>query len=225
MRLPFSQSDFFAVFERYNVVVWPAQLLLYLLAIVAVVLAFRRTREASRGVYAILAVFWIWMGVVYHAGFFAAINPLARFMAAVFLLQGAVFVSLAVRRKPAVISPENGFNGWMGGSLIAIGLVIYPILNIAAGHAYPALPSFGLPCPTTIFTLGIMIWGLRALPASTFIIPLLWTGVGTSAALQLGVPEDLTLLVAMFGSVAAIAWHELRHMMNPPEFADETVKR
>ena len=122
--LPFTRSEFFSVFARYNESVWPAQVFLYVLALAAIVLAFRRTREASRGVHAILAILWIWMGAVYHAGFFAEINPLAPAIAVVFLLQGVLFIWLSARKSPVVVSPEYNVSGWIGGGLVVLGLMI-----------------------------------------------------------------------------------------------------
>lgn len=67
---------------------------------------------------------------------------------------------------------------------------------MAAGHRYPVTPTFGLPCPTTILTIGLLAWtGFRTSPA-LWIVPLLWTMVGGSAATLLGMHEDLALPVA-----------------------------
>jgi len=67
---------------------------------------------------------------------------------------------------------------------------------MAFGHRYPRVPTFGLPCPTTIFTLGILLLASFPFPKSVFIVPFLWSVVGTSAAFQLGVLQDLSLLVS-----------------------------
>ena len=64
------------------------------------------------------------------------------------------------------------------------------------GHTYPSNPTFGLPCPTTIFTFGILIWTVKKIQIYVVIIPLLWSLIGFSAALNLGVKEDFGLLIA-----------------------------
>jgi len=204
MTLPFSRTEFFSVFTGYNESVWPAQAVLYALAIAAVVLNLRKSAAAARGTYAVLAVLWLWMGVVYHAGFFAAINPMALVFAVFFVVQAALFVVLAVRPRAAAFAPQRDLEGWAGGALVALGLLIYPLLSIAAGHQYPAQPTFGLPCPTTIFTLGILLWGHGTVPRVVFVIPVLWAVVGTVAAIQLGVIEDLSLTLSL--AVVALVW-------------------
>lgn len=194
--LPFSPSEFFAVFARYNDAVWPAQLALYALAIIALLLALRRSSGASRGAHTILAVLWIWMGVVYHAGFFAEVNPAAIVFAGVFVVQGFLFIGLAARRNVLFV-PRNDLAGWTGAGLVILGLVVYPLMSAAAGHHYPAQPTFGLPCPTTIFTLGMLLWAIDTTPRHVLVVPLLWAATGTLAALKLGVTEDLSLVLSL----------------------------
>lgn len=195
--MPFSPTEFFAVFASYNERVWPTQLVLYGLAIIAVLLILRRSASAGRVTFTALAVLWLWMGVVYHAAFFADINPAAFVFAAFFVVQSAAFALVAVRSKKAAFRPQRDIEGWAGGALIALGLVVYPILSIAAGHSYPAQPTFGLPCPTTIFTLGILLWARRTMHWAVFVIPILWAAIGTVGAMQLGVIEDLSLTFSL----------------------------
>lgn len=84
-------------------------------------------------------------------------------------------------------------------------LILYPLLGHLLGHRYPALPTFGLPCPTTIFTLGLLLFAAPPLPRSAFVVPVLWAGVGSIAAFKLGVLQDLGLMVAgLIGIAAAI---------------------
>jgi hypothetical protein len=90
----------------------------------------------------------------------------------------------------------------VGGLLILYAIAIYPIVGHVSGHRYPAMPTFGTPCPTTIFTLGLLIWTSQRPPWRAMFVPLLWTIVGSVAALQLAVPQDYGLAVA--GLLAAI---------------------
>lgn len=208
--LPFSRAEFFAVFARYNEAVWPAQFALCALAVVAVVLSQRRSYRASRGAFVILAVLWLWMGVVYHAGFFAEVNPAAFIFAGVFIVEALLLLQLSTR-KNVMFAPHNNAPGWAGALLVALGLIIYPMLSVAAGHVYPGQPTFGLPCPTTIFTVGVLVWALPTVPRRVFVIPMLWSLVGTVGAFQLSVPEDLSLLLTL----AVVAFVAIAHKKTP----------
>jgi hypothetical protein len=83
-----------------------------------------------------------------------------------------------------------------GALLVGYALIGYPLLASLLGQQFPATPTFGLPCPTTIFTLGVLLWLQRPAPVFLLIIPLAWSVIGTAAALQLDVREDFGLLVA-----------------------------
>jgi hypothetical protein len=83
-------------------------------------------------------------------------------------------------------------------------MVVYPLLGSAFGHAYPRSPTFGLPCPTTIFTFGLLLWTDTKLPKNVLIITFLWSLIGSSAALTLGIFEDTGLLVSGILGVALI---------------------
>jgi uncharacterized membrane protein HdeD (DUF308 family) len=211
--IPFSRADFFEVFARYNETMWPAQVVLYVLAIVGVASAVRHSKDSGRGAFAVLAILWLWMGLFYHAAFFASINRVARLFAVAFVAQGLIFAGLSAKRDAEPISPQNNFEGWAGGALIFVGLVGYPVLSVLAGHLYPYQPTIGLPCPTTIFTLGLLIWGWESVPKYALVIPMFWAFIGTTAAFQLGVPEDL--LLALSAIVVGIA----AHMRRPAEQA------
>jgi hypothetical protein len=213
MRLPFSSEQFFEVFGRYNEAVWPAQAGLLLLALIAVAAAVRGSGSGRprRIVAAILALLWAWMGLVYHIGFFRQINPAATVFGGLFIGQAALLVWYGLRRDALHFGIPGAARGAAGAALIAYALLIYPVLGAAAGHGYPAAPTFGLPCPTTIFTLGLLLWTTRPAPWPVLIVPIAWAVVGTSAALQLGVIEDLGLPVAAL--VVAVA--ALRDRMSP----------
>ncbi len=45
------------------------------LTLIVVALPFRDTAASARGIAALLAFLWAWMGLAYHFAFFTAINP------------------------------------------------------------------------------------------------------------------------------------------------------
>jgi hypothetical protein len=54
---------------------------------------------------------------------------------------------------------------------VVFALVLYPVIGYTFGHIYPSSPTFGLPCPTTIFTFGIFLWSDKRLPVAILVIP------------------------------------------------------
>jgi Family of unknown function (DUF6064) len=200
--VPFTVAQFFAVFARYNSAVWPAQVILVVLALVAIALAVRSRAWSDRAVAGVLGLLWVWMGVVYHWTFFRAINPAAAIFGGLFVLEGTALLVSGGVRHDLRFRARRTVRGLVGALLLVFALGVYPLLGYAAGHRYPATPTFGLPCPTTIFTLGLLLWVERPMPKALFLVPLAWSALGASAALQLAVREDLGLFAA--GALAGL---------------------
>jgi uncharacterized protein DUF6064 len=205
MKLPFTVEQFFDTLVRYNLSVWPMQIILIGLAIAVIILLFRARYYNSRLIAAVLSFFWAWMAIAYHFTFFTAINPAASFFGGFFLVGALWFAWIGVLKNKLQFSLHGGIRAWLGGLLIVFSLIIYPLIGFLFGHRYPATPTFGLPCPTTIFTLGILLFGVVPFPRSVFIVPVLWSAIGSFAAFQLRVPQDYGLLIAgLIGLMAAI---------------------
>lgn len=198
------------MFADYNRAIWPGQLVLYALGVGLVLLAYRGRAGASRWVALGLAALWAWAGAVYHLGFFRTINPTAVAFGAAFLAQAMLLVAWGLRARAPAFGRVQGTPGWLGGVLLGYALFGYPLLGWALGHRYPASPTFGVPCPTTIATLGLLVWVRPSPPWWVFPVPLAWAGVGTTAALSLGMREDLGLLGAG-AATAAWLWHRRVH--------------
>lgn len=194
MNLPFTADQFIQVFIAYNTAVWPMQIILNFMALAAIAVVLLRVKCAAKISFAILCVLWLWTGLVYHLGFFSPINPAAKVFAVLCLIQALIFGLLA---KNAHITFQAGWDlrTWIGGLLITYGLFVYPLLGWFLGHRFPASPTFGAPCPATIFTFGLLLWA-RNLPRWSVIIPALWSVIGFTAALTMGIQEDYGLLIA-----------------------------
>ncbi len=204
MELPFSVTEFLAVFRAYNLAIWPGQIALYLLGAGLVFLALRGSAGWNRwGITAGLALLWAWMGIVYHLLFFMDINPAARLFGAAFLLQAILWVVWAGRSGGLAFRPTDARRRSIGWLLLGYAFLIYPVLNVAFGHGFPTMPTFGAPCPTTIATLGLLAWASPRPPWYVWVIPILWALVGTSAAFSLGIREDLGLVAAAVLALAA----------------------
>ena len=86
MPLPFTADAFFEVFARYNAATWPVVVGLWVAAAGALLAVVREPgARSSRLASAVLAGLWLWGGVVYHATYFASINPAAWGFAALFV--------------------------------------------------------------------------------------------------------------------------------------------
>ncbi|MEW5913385.1 MAG: DUF6064 family protein [Thermodesulfobacteriota bacterium] len=206
MELPFSSAQFLELFRTYNQALWPAHVAAYALGLLAVVLALGGRPWRSRLATAILAAMWLVNGAAYHMAFFTRINPAAWGFGGLFLLGGLAFLWAGVVRGRLRLGLQGGWAGWAGALCLIYGLILYPLL----GRGWPYTPAFGLaPCPTTIFTWGLLLWTRERPPLYTLLAPLVWSLIGFTAALKLGIREDTFLLAAGLGG-AFLVWRKGR---------------
>lgn len=198
--MPFTEQAFFQVFQRYNDGIWPAQLVLYAVAILAVALARRGTSSDGRYVAGSLALLWAWAALAYHAAFFSALTGMALVFAALFLIQSALLVWYGVVRPERALSATGRPLRAVGAVVIAYALVLYPIIALMSGQRYPAMPTFGAPCPIALFTLGILMW-MRSSRVTLYVIPVLWALIATQVAVRFRVYEDFGLTLAAFVAI------------------------
>jgi len=196
MALPFTTRDFFAVFAGYNAEIWPAQIVAYLLGGLVLIAVTLRWRHAASFALGVLAVFWAWNGIAYHFYHFAIINPAAYGFTALFLAQAGLLAAAAFYSEPLRVEPARPLYAVVAWALILYAVAVYEWLGHLAGHGLMDGPMFGVaPCPTAIFTIGILLLLRGAGLTVLAIIPIIWGLIGTTAAFLLNVPEDLGLTV------------------------------
>ena len=182
------------------------QIILVALALASMLFAQKGSNHSSRIVAGILAILWLWMGVVYHWLFFSSINGAAIIFGAIFVLQAVLFLSAGVSGDELSFRFRPDLSGATGILLMIYALVIYPVLGFVFGHKYPHSPTFGLPCPTVIFTFGLLLWTNKRVPLYILLIPFAWSLLGFSAAFLFGMFEDVGLVIAGFMAVSLLLW-------------------
>jgi hypothetical protein len=206
VQLPFTKEQFFDLLAAYNEALWPALVALWIATIVASVLLFSCRRAPDRWISGLLAAHWIWSALAYHVAFFTRINPAAWLFAVLFFLQGALFFWWGVVQGRLSFAPSR--NAWapVAWVLIAYSL-LYPGINAVQHLSVSRIPAFGVPCPTMIFTAGVL---MLATPRSWRVssIPVIWSVVGGSAAFLLAVTADYALPIAGM-ALAAYSWQRL----------------
>jgi hypothetical protein len=193
MQLPFTTEQFFDLFVAYNQALWPAVVALWAASVI-VALRLSARHPHDRWVSALLVVHWVWSALAYHVAFFTGINPAAWLFAALFFGQAALFFRVGVVQRRLSFAPWG--SGWapLAWGLIAYSLA-YPAINTLDHRSLLRIPTFRLPCPTTIFTAGVL---MLATPRrwSLSVVPVIWSAIGGSAAFLLGVRADIALPIA-----------------------------
>jgi Family of unknown function (DUF6064) len=192
--LPFTPDQFFGIFAEYNRTFLFVVVVLWVGSAGALAAAWRDPPRHSRALTLVLGVLWAWNAGAYHAYLFTRINPAAWLFAALFAIEAALLFR-AGNRRPVEYFSAAGPMRMLGAGLAAYALA-YPFLTLALGHSYPDAPTFGVPCPTTIMTIGVLMTARGGAPPILGIVPALWGFIGGSAAVTLNVPTDYVLLGA-----------------------------
>jgi hypothetical protein len=195
--LPFSHAEFVDLFARYNLAIWPAQLLAYIVAAAMLAMLVWSPTQSGRFAGVGLALMWGWTGIAYHWMQFTLINKAAWAFGGLFVLQALLFFYAAITDRLNFEGSVAALRRWVGWFLVVYATVLYPVLGMAAGSTYTHLPVFGVtPCPVTIFTFGVLVLSTTPVPRWLLVIPVVWSLVGGSAAFLLHVPQDWVLLLA-----------------------------
>lgn len=213
MQLPFSRLEFLQVFVEYNQSIWPLQIIAAALGVLALMLLFVHEAWADRTIAGILVVLWTIMAVGYHWLFFSTINSAAILFGGLFLVAALTFLVEGVVRNRVRFRMLRDLRGWLALVLLGYSLIVYPIVGLVATHPYPETPLFGVvPCPTTIFTLGLLVLASHPRPILLAAVPILWAAIGGSAAILLNVPQDWGLFIA--GLIWVAVWARQRSPCN-----------
>lgn len=194
MSLPFTSEQFFGIFAEYNRSFIVVVVAVWLAAISALALTWRRPDRWSPALSLFLGALWLWNAVAYHAFLFTRVNPAAWLFALMFAVQAILFAAAGLQRQLVYFS-SSAAQRFAGLALAAYSLA-YPFLTMASGHDYPATPTFGVPCPTVILTIGLLLTTPDGRRLRFAAIPMIWAFIGGSAAMLLHVPTDYVLFAA-----------------------------
>ena len=201
-------QDFYNIFYRYHSALWPMIIITYILGIVIMLLAFRKSNNSSKIISVILAFLWIWVGIFFFLIYGLAVNPQFYLVFGIlFIIQSILFLYYGVYKENITFRFEKESYSFVGILMIIYALIIYPLIEIFTGHIYPAAPIFGMdPCPVCIFTFGILLLTDKKLPLKLAIIPFLWSLTGFIAVVGYHVWADIGELVSGFLGLILIVY-------------------
>jgi len=194
--MPFTQEQFFEVFQKYNTTVFPVQIIFFIAGLLSISLILTKSRIAGKVNSYFLVFMWLWTGIVYHIIFFSVINKAAIAFGALFILQSFFFLIEFVLKENLEFTYDNKLDMALGYILILTGLAAYPLIGVLLKNNYTHLISLGLPCPSVIYTFGVLVLSRKNYTLYKLIVPVTWSVIGFFAALRFGVYQDILLPVA-----------------------------
>ena len=176
------------------------------LAIIALVMVFRKSEHSNRVISFTLAFLWLWIGIVFGILVF---GPFPTVMAGIelpgawylfgsmFAIHGIILLYFGVIKDTTSYSWKPGSRHFIGLFIIVFGLVIYPFVGVLTGRVFPEYPVFGIaPCPVTLFTIGLLLWSDKKPSLPLVAIPIFWALMGIVPVLFYGVYADIVTILA-----------------------------
>jgi hypothetical protein len=208
MNLPFTFKEFLDMLARFNTDWWPVHLIMYALAAAAIYFAIRKNRWSARVVTGILVFFWIWVGTVFNLFYFSRLFPMAYLFVVLFILEGIILAMAGLFADRITFRVKADLFGLIAAILIIYALMGYPLIANFTGRGYPHLLLAGMmPCPTAIFTLGLLLWTEKPIPKLVPVIPVVYALTGF-VPVKMGVIEDIGLIAGGFVTAILLIYRD-----------------
>lgn len=206
----FTLDQFLEMLTRYNLTIWPLQLIAYGLGILAVLLALRGTKNSGRTIAAMLSLLWLWTGAIFNLFYFSPLYGMAYVFAVLFVVEAGILLYAGTIKGNLSFKIKADACGVAGGLVVLYSLVGYPLIEVLLGRGYPKLLAFGLvPCPTTVFTLGILLWSSKKPNWYVLAIPVLYALTGL-VPVWVGIVEDVGLFISgLLTLLMVIYWNRV----------------
>ena len=161
--LIFSPESYFKLFEISNQALWPFQLPLLLLALLAIALIYKRPHFTSKLIYSGLGLIWVFVAYWYFNLHYSQISTYAHYLAYAFYAQACLLFMFAFFSNSESINFEQTnyqkLPLVLGVALITYGLIIHPIVSILIwNQPLIRVELFSIaPDPTAIASIGFIL--------------------------------------------------------------------
>jgi hypothetical protein len=195
--LLFSPRTYYRLFERYNLDIWPAQLVGAAIGLAVVLLLVTYCRGRERIVAGLLAACWLWVAWAFHYQRYTQINWVAPWFAAAFALQALLLVAVGVLAGRITLRPRGGSAFWIAIALITFAIMGYPLLTPLGGRPWTTAETFGVaPDPTAIATVAVLSLVRGRIRWLLLVVPLLWCAATALTLWAMASPQALVVAAA-----------------------------
>lgn len=201
-----STETFWEQMGTFNEVTFPVQILLIVLAIVAIFLMlFRSGNTSDILIKSFLALAYIWNGIVFFLVF--AWSLFSMFVSVLFIIAAILFVIDIFKKKTRFQFPSRGWRQYITVVLLLL-VFLYPLIGVALGHYYPKNCMPMAPCPLTVFAIALMAASLPHVDRKVYIVLLIWALMGLPKCLgALDCYEDCVLFLSgVYGLVMLVKY-------------------
>jgi drug/metabolite transporter superfamily protein YnfA len=206
MDAPITAEELLALASRYNALIEPLQILIYIPTLLIFYLLRRGTKQdTSRGVLLLLAAEWAMVGVLFFLNVMAEHSWLGYVGGGFFIGAALLYAVGASRSFPPHFRWRGDNPTLLSVAVIVIGIIGYPLLSWLADRQFPAVTTYGLmPGAVVMLTLGVVMAARPGPRLWLMIPPLIYVLLTPLMLYWWGLWEDLVLLPC--GVMAVLAW-------------------
>jgi hypothetical protein len=211
-----ARDEFWRVMEAYGAQIMPAQIVLYIAAILIVGwLLLKPGGLPTLFAKLYLAIAFAWNGIAFYfvlAGDIAGDSYGNDVLGAVFIIVSVLFAVDLFRQRMMFSLPRSGWRKWATSTLMLL-VLCYPLFGLAFGHRFPGLIMPGtFPCPTTALGLLLLTTALPRVDKVIYVL-LLVCAIPFTPFVQIvryGVYEDTILFATGLYSLGLVLryWKE-----------------
>ena len=203
--LLFSPRTYHRLMERYNLAVWPGQVLALGLGLLIILLLPRRSSWQGRIIPCVVALLWAWVAWAFLWKRYSTINWAVSYLLPMFVLQVLLLVWVGVVRGRLSFQVSRTASGIAGAALLLFSIAVYPALAPILGRSWRQAEVFGIaPDPTAIGTAGLFLLMHGGFRSMLLALPLLWCVVSGLTLWAMHSPEAvLPPLAALIVVLAA----------------------
>jgi Family of unknown function (DUF6064) len=209
----FSLQTYYRLFELYNAAIWPVQIVA-LGSGLGSGLHPRRRRLLA----AILAGWWLWIAIAFHATRYATLSWVAVYFAWGFGVEAVLLIWAGVIRGRLVFAPRVDAIGGAGRWIFLFALLVQPLIGLLFGREWRQTGIFGVaPDPTAVATLGILLLATGRVRWELIAVPVLWCAISGAMLAAMGAPDAWITPVAALLAVSLAAWRTLARRRAPSQ--------
>lgn len=208
--IPYSAEAYQGLFTYYYQAISPLHIMALGIGFYLVVLLARHSSRGPIIAKLIIAVLWIWNGVVFHGQYLIDLNWAAEYFGYAFIAQGLMIGTHAYINRTNNYRPDAIIRA-IGCGLVIFGMIFSPTIAAIAETPISQTHLFGItPLPMIMASLGAILVIYAKPPIWLFVIPISWAIWEALTAQSLGLWVDLAFACILIVSVIGIITYTRR---------------
>ena len=159
--------------SSYHLSTWPMPVVMYVISVIMIFAVISGKSAGRRIVSFGLMLVWFWMGLMVNTYKLGYSHSEVILVTIISIISGLIFFVKGTIYDKLPFSFSANIQTYLSIFFLSFALTIEPIAAEIAGLGFPYSETIGLPGPTILFTLGLMITIEKPFPIRTALCSLI----------------------------------------------------